>query len=234
MTALQAHPAKPAEPVKRPRPRKPALALREQNKADKRERIRAAAAEHFTRQGYADATLRDIALHAQVGLGTLFNYADDKRDLVFLIFNEELGDLTDAVLAAPPAAEGLIDQLIAIFGAHYRYFGSRLELSRILLQELTFYSQGKHAGDFLEIRQRLIAGVQARVALAQVAGQVRQHESAELVARLLFFVYSAAVRWWIAAPQPDAEQGLADLRKLLQMQMEGLAPRAAQALAKLA
>ena len=234
MRRVTAITAKIDKPVRRPRPRRPAVALREQNKLDKRERIRAAAADHFTRQGYADATLRDIALQAQVGLGTLFNYADDKRDLVFLIFNEELGALTDGVLAAPPAAEGLIDQLIAIFGAHYRYFGSRLALARILLQELTFYSQGKHAGEFLEIRHRLIAGVQARVALAQAAGQVRQDESAELVGRLLFFVYSAAVRWWIAAPQPDPELGLAELRKLLQMQMEGLAPRAAQALAKLA
>mgnify|MGYP000601076020 CR=1 FL=1 len=34
-------------------------------------------------------TTRAIAGRAHVGLGTLFNYADDKRDLVFLIFNEE-------------------------------------------------------------------------------------------------------------------------------------------------
>lgn len=207
----------------KPLPIKPALALREQNRLDKRERIRAAAAELFTRQGYADATMRQIAQHAHVGLGTLFNYAQDKRDLVFLIFNDELTQLIDTVLAETSGALPLLDQLLAIFRAHYRYFGRRPELSRILLQELTFYSQGKQAGEFQQIRLRLIAGIEARVELAQAAGRLRDTEPAELIARLLFYVYSAAVRWWIAAPRPDAAKGLAELRRLLQIQMEGLA-----------
>ena len=61
----------PLEPAQREGA--PRLALRERNKLDKRERIRAASAELFTRQGYASATLRDIAQQAGVGLGTLFN-----------------------------------------------------------------------------------------------------------------------------------------------------------------
>src|ERR1700728_2092704 len=117
---------------------KRALAPREQNKLDKRERIRLAAADLFASAGYADATMRQIAQQAHVGLGTLFNYAADKRDLVFLIFNEELGQLTDNVLAEPDAGLPLAEQLIAIFGAHYRFFSARPGLARILLQELTF------------------------------------------------------------------------------------------------
>ena len=66
------------------------LGLREQHKLEKRQRIRAAVRELFSRHGYETATLRQIAKHAHVALGTLFNYAQDKRDLVFLIFNEEL------------------------------------------------------------------------------------------------------------------------------------------------
>ncbi len=50
-----------------------------------------------------DATLRQIATRAHVALGTLFNYAQDKRDLVFLIFNEELSPLTDEALRAAQA-----------------------------------------------------------------------------------------------------------------------------------
>ncbi|HEX4330369.1 MAG TPA: TetR/AcrR family transcriptional regulator [Burkholderiales bacterium] len=198
------------------------LALRERNKLDKRERIRSAAAEQFTREGYANATLRDIARDAGVGLGTLFNYAADKRDLVFLIFNEELGALTDQILAAPPQPGGLLEQLMPIFRAHYGFFAERPALARILLQELTFYSEGKHATEFHAIRKRLIDGVARRVAAAQAAGQLKQSESPELVARLLFFVYSASLRWWIAAPEPRAEAGAMELRRLLQLQMDGL------------
>jgi len=199
------------------------LALRERNKLDKRERIRSAAAELFRSEGYASATLRDIARDAGVGLGTLFNYAADKRDLVFLIFNEDLGALTDQALAAPPAAGGLLEELTVIFRAHYRFFAARPALARILLQELTFYSEGKHATEFHAIRQRLIDGIARRVAAAQTAGLLGHSEPPELIARLLFFVYSASVRWWIAAPEPQAEQGVAELRRLLQLQMDGLA-----------
>lgn len=203
------------------------MALRERNKLDKRDRIRAAATELFTREGYASATLRDIARDAGVGLGTLFNYAADKRDLVFLIFNQDLSSLADETLAAP-AAGGLLEELMVIFRAHYRYFAARPALSRILLQELTFYSEGKHAVEFHAIRGRLIENIGHRVEAAQAAGTVKRGEPAELVARLLFFTYSASVRWWIAAPELHAEAGVAELRRLLQLQMEGLAVTAAR------
>ena len=92
-----------------------AVSLRERKKLQTRERIRAAAAELFTRHGYGAATMRQIAKRAHVGLGTLFNYAEDKRDLVFLIFNEELNAITDVALAAPRAGQPLTEQLLAVF-----------------------------------------------------------------------------------------------------------------------
>src|ERR1700730_18603578 len=94
------------------------LGLREQNKVEKRQRIRAAARELFSKHGYEVATLRQIAKRAHVGLGTLFNYVQDKRDLVFLIFNEELAAVTDEALSAAQAHNSLVDQLIDIYRPH--------------------------------------------------------------------------------------------------------------------
>lgn len=200
------------------------LGLRERKKLETRERIRAAAAELFTRKGYAAATMRGIAKRAHVGLGTLFNYAEDKRDLVFLIFNEELNAVTDVALAAPRADQPLVDQLLALFRVHYRWLGGKPALARILLQELTFYSSGKQASTFLGIRKRLIDGIEALILRAQKDRRIQSKENAALIARHIFFVYSASLRWWIAAPQPDPEKGIADLRRLLKLQFEGLKP----------
>jgi len=199
--------------------------LRERKKLETRDRIRAAAAELFTRHGFGAATMRQIAKRAHVGLGTLFNYAEDKRDLVFLIFNEELNALTDVALAAPRPGEPLLEQLMAVFRCHYDQLGERPELSRILLQELTFYSAGKQAATFLGIRQRLIDGIEALVRRAQAQRRIHAKVSPALVARHVFFVYSASIRWWIAAPRPDPDRGLADLRRLLHLQIEGLGRR---------
>ena len=195
---------------------------REQKKLETRERIRAAAAELFTRHGYGAATMRDIARRAHVGLGTLFNYAADKRDLVFLIFNEELNAITDVALAAPRAGQPLVDQLIAVFRVHYRWLAGKPALARILLQELTFYSSGKQAATFLGIRKRLIDGLEALVRAAQRDRRIHSREDPAVIARLVFFVYSASLRWWIAAPRPDPAKGVADLRRLLRLQAGGL------------
>jgi AcrR family transcriptional regulator len=195
---------------------------REQRKLETRERIRAAAADLFTRHGYGAATMREIAQRAHVGLGTLFNYAEDKRDLVFLIFNEELNAVTDVALAAPRARQPLVDQLIAVFRVHYRWLATKPALARILLQELTFYSSGKQAATFLGIRTRLIDGIEALVRAAQRARRIGSREDPAVIARLIFFVYSASLRWWIAAPRPNPEKGVADLRRLLKLQSDGL------------
>jgi AcrR family transcriptional regulator len=190
---------------------------RERKKLETRDRIRAAASELFTRHGYGAATMRQIANRAHVGLGTLFNYAQDKRDLVFLIFNEELNAMTDVALAAPRAGQPLLEQLVAVFRVHYRWLGAKPALARILLQELTFYSSGKQAATFHGIRKRLIDGIEDLVRRAQRQGGYPSKENAQLVARHIFFVYSASLRWWIAAPRPDAAKGLAELRKLLRL-----------------
>lgn len=195
---------------------------REQRKLETRDRIRAAAAELFTRRGYGAATMREIAQRAHVGLGTLFNYAEDKRDLVFLIFNEELNAVTDVALAAPRPDNALVDQLIAVFRVHYRWLAGKPALARILLQELTFYSSGKQAATFLGIRKRLIDGIEALVRGAQRARRIRSREDPAVIARLVFFVYSASLRWWIAVPRPRPEQGVADLRRLLDLLVGGL------------
>ena len=202
------------------------MGLREKKKLETRERIRAAAAELFTRHGYGAATMRQIAARAHVGLGTLFNYAEDKRDLVFLIFNEELNAITDVALAAPRAGQPLAQQLLAVFAVHYRWLAAQPALARILLQELTFYSSGKQAATFHSIRKRLIDGVEALILAAQERGEIQIREKPALIARHVFFTYSASLRWWIAAPHPDPEAGIRDLKRLLALQVDGLKARA--------
>jgi AcrR family transcriptional regulator len=200
------------------------LGLREQNKLDKCQRIRAAARELFSKHGYESATLRQIAKRSHVGLGTLFNYAQDKRDLVFLIFNEELAAVTEQAIKAADSPGSLVDQLSAIYKPHYHYFSENPPLSRILLKELTFYSEGKQAATFHEIRERLISGIEKVVWAAQREQRIRSKEDPAIVARHIFFVCSGAIRWWIARLNPSPRDGLSELRRLLELEVNGLQP----------
>jgi AcrR family transcriptional regulator len=204
--------------------KQPKLGIREQNKLEKRLRIQAAVRELFSWHGYETATLRQIARRAHVALGTLFNYAQDKRDLIFLIFNEELSDLTDEALKATQTEDPLLQQLIALCRLHFKFFARDPVLSRILLRDMTFYSEGKHAAEFQRIRGRLLSGIEAVVRAAQESGQIRSDEDPRLIARHIFLVFAGALRWWIANRRPNPSEGVADLKRLFELQINGLRP----------
>lgn len=201
------------------------IGLRQQNKIEKRLRIKAAARDLFLKHGYDDATMREIARRAHVGLGTLFHYARDKRDLIFLIFNDELAAVTTEALAAPQPNQPLLEQLLAVFATHYYFFSREPDLSRLLLRELIFYSKGTQAAAFLETRGRLLAGIEAIVGNAQSEGRLGCRESASSLARNVFFVFSGHIRWWIAQPDPHPFAGLSDLKQSLMLQINGLDPK---------
>lgn len=198
---------------------------REQKKFDKRERIRAAARELFAESGYDAATLRQIASRARVGLGTLFDYASSKRDLVFLISNQDLELMVNESLAAALSEETLFNQVIAMFRVSYIYFASDLELSRLLLREQLFYSEGNHAADFKRIRGRILKGLGRIVGTALLSGQIESDEAPEFIARNLFYTAWAATRWWIASPDPDPAEGIQELQRLIAIQFQGLSPK---------
>jgi hypothetical protein len=65
-------------------------------------------------------------------------------------------------------------------------------------------------------------GLEALVRGAQRTRRIRSSEEPGVIARYIFFVYSASLRWWIAAPRPNPAQGIADLRRLLKLQSDGL------------
>src|ERR1700728_2851776 len=140
--------------------------LRERNKLDKLHRIKEAATELFMQRGFDDTTTRAIALRAGVGLGTVFVYAPTKRDLLFLIINEDLQAVVNRAAGLVQPSRSMLDNLLRVFRAHYRYFGQRPALSRLALREMMFYDAGPEAKKFLATRERLLALIGDVVTLA--------------------------------------------------------------------
>ena len=209
---------------KHSRPVKLKLRLREQNKADKLQRIRLAAADLFTELGYESATMRTIASRAGVGLGTLFLYAKDKRDLVFLIFNEELDNIVERAFKSAKPEMPFLEQLVSIFSVFYAQLSKNAPLSRILLKELTFLSEGIHAKHFQERRRNMMKNIEGLVASAQENGSIQSHENSAFIARHIFFLFSGAIRWWFASEKLRLSAGVADLRSHFKLHLTGLDP----------
>jgi AcrR family transcriptional regulator len=200
------------------------LGQREKNKIDKLRRIKEAAQELFLSKGFDDTTTREIAVRAGVGIGTVFIYADNKRDLVFLVANDELAEITDGAEASVREDASCLQNLLTVFRHHYEFFGRRPELSRLMLREMTFYDTGRQAGRFQATRERVIGLVGRIMKLALERGMIRPPEDASFVGWVAFSIYATELRQWLMTKHPDVDEGMAQLRRALQLFLQGLTP----------
>jgi len=206
----------------------PPSGRREANKREKLQRIRRAARDVFAEKGYEGATLSDIAVAADVAFGTLFLYAKNKKDLLLLLFDEELPRVTQRAFEQATAKDGpLIDQLMAFFAEIYRFFSRTPALSRDMMREFTF------AGgiDGAIVAPRLWAEVlvienhlASLVARAQEDGRVTSHVAPGLAGHVFFCLQRVEVRSCLDSPKPDVTSSMAKLRQQLELVIAGLTP----------
>ncbi len=199
------------------------VGVRELSKQESQHRIMMAARDLFAEFGYDRATLRQIAAKAGLTVGALFNHVTDKRDLIYLIFNEEVQTVAEMALAAPRAYQSFGGKVRSLIEHYYRLFASEPVLSRILLSEVVVLSPGMHLERYLAQRERLVSGLTELVKQAQQSGEIRSEEAPELISRYLFFLLAAALRWWLASsPKPEWRVGVNEFERMLALQMSGL------------
>ncbi len=186
--------------------------LRERKKLEKIDRIRSAALELFQAKGYESTTTKEIAEAAGVAIGTVFMYANDKRDLLFLIFNDELDGLVDYAFDTVDFRNPLSLQAYQVFSHFYVAFYQKIILARLLLRELVFFSEGKQAAQYLENRHRIIAQLKAMAHDASSRGTINAEGDVERIANTFFYLFSGEVRFWLSGENPDLKRGLASMK----------------------
>jgi AcrR family transcriptional regulator len=199
--------------------------LRERNKLDKLRRIKDAASELFVKKGFDDTTTREIAVRAGVGLGTVFVYATTKRDLLFLLVTDELQEVIDHAAGLVRPGRPMLENLLKIFRAHYRYYARQPALSRLALREMTFYATGPQAKKFLKTREQLISLIGQVVDMAVEQKSIAPAEDSQTVAWVIFSIYQIEVRRWLSGDDLDITRGIARVRRQLTLLINGLSPR---------
>lgn len=200
--------------------------LRERNKQDKLRRIRDAARDLFLEKGFEATTTREVAERAGVATGTLFLYARDKQELVFLIFREEVGEaggVIDRAFAALPAGD-LGTRAAAIFGAFFDHYRGRLALSRLFVKEMLCL-QGDKRDEYAGLTFGFLLRIAELVSEAQRRGEVREGAAPMAVAANFFSFYLFHLVSWMATGSDDPGPAQAALREALSLQIEGLRPR---------
>jgi TetR/AcrR family transcriptional regulator, cholesterol catabolism regulator len=197
--------------------------LRAQHKHDKRERLRTAAWELFSEKGYDGTSTREIAERAGIATGTLFLYAKDKADLLFLVFEHRLAEAIEEGFRSLPAS-GLREQLLHLFRRCFRMYEKSPAISRVFVKELPG-AEGPNADRVNAFTLVFLQRVGGLVEQAQECGEVRRDLIPVAVAQTVFGLYFMALLTWLsgfASLESAVDTTLAGSFDLL---MDGLAAR---------
>lgn len=209
------------------------LGQRERSKREKRRRIGEVARRVFIEKGFDAATTREIAVEAEVSVGTVFVYASDKRELLLMIVNDELDEVTRRSQAAWVERPGaLLDRLCGLFGDRYRYWAGEPALARPVLQQTSELVDdddgatglGTQMHRFRARREIVLAQLATIVRQAQAAGEAAPDLDARRVAYLFMSLYVTEVRRWLQQARPRPATGLKRLRDLFALVIRGVQP----------
>ena len=173
-----------------------ALKSTEQAAADKKGVITKAAVMVFAQKGYANATVADIAVRAEIGKGTIYEYFASKEDLFFAVFEwfklqtRNAAKVNIAVLGGPASKrlEALSDSLMAMWQEIEDVFTLTMEF---WAASSSSQMQDRFKANFREMYQEFRGIVKSLVHEGMRQGEFRSDVNAESVAAALVGAWDA-------------------------------------------
>ncbi len=201
-----------------------ALGLREKHKLDKLKRIRSAARTLFLEKGFDGATTRKVAEMAGVSHATVFLYAKDKRDLLFLVFNDDLDRVAEEARSSIDRSASFLDQLEQLLGPFYRYFAQDSMIGLLGIHEYSMAVAGE-SPQMQRVKLRAEAmqeGICSVIDSCKASGTVSEEVDAQVAAQVIRAIYLTEMDCWLRTLPLDFEAGVQSLRTALGLLFTGL------------
>jgi AcrR family transcriptional regulator len=197
------------------------LGLRERNKLQKRRRIYQVARRLFEKQGYDSTTMRQIAIAADVGEGTVFLYAKDKRELLFRIFKDDLVALFDEAFRQVPPKALFLDQLVAFTTPVLQFLLPHGALARIMVRE-NFNLSGHAADEFEDLRSSMNEKFGRILQDAQNRKEIRRDRDLSIFVDAIWANFRFYADDWLGQRRPSLADGVARVRTGFTLLFEGI------------
>jgi AcrR family transcriptional regulator len=197
------------------------LGLRERNKLQKRRRIYQVARRLFEKQGYDSTTMRQIARAADVGEGTVFLYAKDKRELLFRIFKDDLIAVFEEAFQEVPSKAPFLDQLLAFTTPILRFLQPHGALARIMVRE-NFSLTGQAADEFEDLRSSMNEKFVCILRDAQQRGEVRREPDLSKLVDAIWANFRFYADDWLGERKPALADGVERIRAGFSLLFEGI------------
>jgi TetR/AcrR family transcriptional regulator, cholesterol catabolism regulator len=173
--------------------------------AKRRSQILGAAIELFGKRGYYGTTIREIAEHAGVSTGLVYQYFGDKEDVLFLALQNVLDSYKERI---PQAAEGLRDPLQrfrAAVHAYCRVIDANIDATVLAYRETKSVSRARRN----VIKQKEIetnALIEAQVRDCIKAGFFENVDAEMLTYQIVMLAHAWALKAWHFRGQMTVDQ----------------------------
>jgi len=208
-------------------PRRPAAAVgvRQQQKEATRARVLDAARELFDTQGYQGTTIREIARHAGVSVGSVFTCYASKGEILSAVMDERLEGLYAELDRVVPHLRGSVcDRLRSVYGIFFSVEArrSKLFLSHIAAAfDWTLPATARPYG-----RNRRLQGMLRDILQAGMAeGELRPDLDIDEVVTLLMAAYAWTYRL-VVSENADAKAMTEAMDRQVGLIVDGLRPAA--------
>ncbi|MDT3376845.1 TetR/AcrR family transcriptional regulator [Labrys neptuniae] len=163
--------------------------LRAKQKADRNRRILEAATSLFRDAGYDSARIEDIAERAEVSVGTLYNYYQNKGDILLAAVTMEVEEVLEAgrriVANPPPTVAAALQALIEQYYDHSLVYLSK-EMWRVAMALSIQQPDSPFSRRYTELDRRLSGQVSSLVLRLQANGAVRADVDAAAAGEMFF------------------------------------------------
>jgi AcrR family transcriptional regulator len=157
-----------------------------------RERVLHAAIECFDELGYDETTTAEIARRAGIGVGTLYGYFRDKRDILLEILEETVNEIANyTILELQPEAwqhDDPREHVRALIDALFHTRRIHPGMQRILWER--YFKDPEFRAAVQQIEHRIIAALVSLLESLRAGGKVRISDS-----QTAAFVVHSAVEW---------------------------------------
>ncbi|HET58733.1 MAG TPA: TetR family transcriptional regulator [Deltaproteobacteria bacterium] len=173
---------------------KPMLMKKNQTTPGKAERILAAAEQIFAAKGFAKATISDIARSANVSEGTVYEYFENKEDLLLSIPLKRFDYFVDE-FAETIRVTGALKKLRTFINYHSSLFLTEPEFLQTFLLQIQLNANFYTSKAFKSFRSyfKIIEDI---IAEGQLEGSIRPDVNAAVFRNMLLGAFShVAIRW---------------------------------------
>jgi TetR/AcrR family transcriptional regulator len=150
------------------------LPRREREKLAQRQEMLAAALELFSKKGYRNVSMHEIAEKAEFAIGTLYKFFNNKEDLYQALILEQFYKFHEALTKAIEEPDDEIQKLRNYIKAKGEVFRSNISMIRLYFAETHGARYNVMAGFDSEIRERRSAFMQTLASIFETGMKLKR------------------------------------------------------------